>query len=107
MRRAPPACSSRGVSTTSLVFTLERMAGIAGAEERARELLNGEAIDIREAAARYLASVLDDGALEEELEQYLSRDSYYYNVVGLWDAALYGSNAIRAVYRLAPRPAAR
>lgn len=85
-----------------VVSALDRLTGQPGLETRARDLLLSEASGRREAAARYLASVLEPDALESELDEYVAQGRYFYSVVGIWDAALYGANGIRAAYRLPP-----
>lgn len=67
--------------------------------EVVKPLLHSEVPGIRRLACSFLASSLSRSALEQTLNDYVMRSTYFYNVVVWLDRLLYTKGAIRAFFK--------
>jgi HEAT repeat protein len=89
--------SSKDVLHVATEFLIEHSTGRAA--EFAEPLLANDDTRKRNAAIRVILETYDEDRAEALLEDYLRRDSYYYNVVCWFDRYLYSPAALRALYR--------
>jgi len=64
-----------------------------------RGLLRHTFVSARRMGAAYLLAHFEDAALEDVLDEYLAEGHYYFDVLAMFDAALYAPEPIRAGYR--------